>query len=97
MLRVYKTYNFAYRAQSTNANTISFSSYPGVLCSTDDYYTTSPSRLTVMETTNGVMNQSLFVNYISPKTVPFWIRVMLATRMANGGKDWAEYFAAYNR
>lgn len=97
MLRVYKTYTFPFRAQSTNAESISFSSYPGVLSSSDDYYTTLPSLLTVMETTNSVMNQSLFVNYISPKTVPFWVRVMTATRMARGGKDWAAYFAAYNR
>jgi len=49
-----------------------------------------------METTNGVMNQTLFQDYISIKTVPFWIRIMVANRMASGGKTWADIFAKFN-
>jgi len=96
MLRIYKTYFFAFEAPSTNAKIISFSSYPGILCSSDDYYTTYPTQLTIMETTNDVMNQTLFEKYISIKTVPFWIRIMIANRMAKGGIEWAEQFSKLN-
>lgn len=94
MLRTYKHYNLSFATSSNKAPASSFSSYPGTLVSGDDWYVTS-SNLIVMETTNGVMNTSLF-QYVTTKTVMYWIRVIVANRMAASGKDWATYFSLYN-
>jgi len=94
MLRVWKNYELPFSLQSTKAKSMSFSSYPGSLESGDDYYVTS-QRLVVTETTIGVMNNSLFVN-VTEQTVMYWIRVMVANRMATSGEEWMQYFALYN-
>jgi len=73
---------------------VSFSSYPSCLVSGDDFYITS-QQLVIMETTNEVFNQSLY-NFVTPETVPYWIRVMVATRMASSGEQWSNIFAQYN-
>jgi len=72
-----------------------FSSYPANLQSQDDYYVTG-QNLVVMETTNEIFNHSLYTNYVLPTTVPFWIRVVVANRMATGGAEWSNTFAKFN-
>jgi len=94
MLRIYKTYKIAFHEPSTKANGVSFSSFPGNLPSGDDFYVTN-TNLVVMETTNGVMNASLFRN-VTEQTVPFWIRVVVANRMASNGDEWTTFFSLYN-
>jgi len=54
-----------------------------------------PNRY-IAETTNSVFNKSLFVDYLSINTVPEWIRIMVANRLATGGSDWSQYFSEYN-
>jgi len=49
-----------------------------------------------METTNEVMNNTLFKTYISTKTVPEWIRIILANRMSTSGEEWVSIFEMYN-
>jgi len=49
-----------------------------------------------METTNEVFVQSLFQKYVVPSTVPFWVRIAIANRMANDGRSWANIFATLN-
>jgi len=95
MLRIFKHYDMNYAAPSTTASGVSFSSYPGSLPSVDDYYITT-ANLIVMETTNDVMNQSLFVEYTTTQTVPYWVRVIVANRMADTGDDWFQFFQLYN-
>lgn len=34
------------------------------------------------------MNKTLYLEGIKVDTVPFWIRVMVANRMATSGKQW---------
>jgi len=49
-----------------------------------------------METTNGVMNSSLFYEHVTEETVMYWIRVIVANRMASTGEEWTTIFALYN-
>eukprot|EP00055_Hartaetosiga_balthica_P008244 m.30036 g.30036 ORF g.30036 m.30036 type:complete len:561 (-) comp6198_c0_seq1:242-1924(-) len=72
------------------ASTVSFSSRPGDLESKDDFYTLS-SQLTVLETSLTVFNKSLYAA-LTPKSVPVWIRVQLANRMANSAPSWVSFF-----
>ena len=59
MLRVYKTYDFPLQNPALSATSVSFSSYPGTLSSLDDFYTMD-SGLNMIQTTNGVIDQSLY-------------------------------------
>jgi len=92
MIRTYKIYNYQY----TNAvsSVISFSSYPGALSSIDDFYVTS-NGLSVIETTNGIMNKTL-LQYVKPQSVLSWIRVMVANQIATSGFWWVDAFSKYN-
>jgi len=95
MLRVYKFYTLPFSRASTKSTTVAFSSYPANLQSQDDYYVTG-QNLVVMETTNEIFNHSLYTNYVLPTTVPFWIRVVVANRMATGGEEWSNTFGKFN-
>lgn len=46
----------------------------------------------VVETTNNVYNTSLYAA-TTVQTVPYWLRVTVATRLAKGGKDWVALFS----
>jgi hypothetical protein len=95
MLRQYKSYKLNYNLSSNQSPFVSFSGYPGNLQSTDDFYITQ-QRLFVAETTNEILNASLYLNYISIETVPEWIRIIVANRMATSGAEWSSYFSLYN-
>ncbi len=56
---------------------------------------TSPSNLTVIETTIGNYNESLYRN-INPISVPEWMRIIVANRLANSGKEWIDKFFTFN-
>ena len=85
--RQYKVYRF-------NGITIGFTSHPGDLSSTDDWYVIS-TELAVQETTNGVMNLGLYTAVV-PETVSEFIRVMAANYLATSGEEWTTYFALEN-
>jgi len=51
--------------------------------------------LVVMETTNDVLNRSLF-QYVTQHSLLSWMRAILANRMALSGKTWTSIFAQYN-
>jgi len=95
MLRTYKYYQLNYKVSSNRSPFIAFSSYPGNLQSIDDFYLTS-QKLFVAETTNNVFNNTLYVNYILPQTVPEWVRIIVANRMATSGPEWADIFSKWN-
>jgi hypothetical protein len=66
------------------------------LPSPDDFYETE-QRLTVIETTNGLMPSAYgLYNRIKPETVFSWIRVMVANRMATDGASWSNIFSLHN-
>ena len=104
MLRVLKKYSFGlHYTDSLNNNyrlvpgqEISFSGYPGVIYSGDDFSLISPSHLAVMETTIGNSNKELW-KYIHPKgQILEGIRSIVANRLAQSGSKWTKIFSRYN-
>jgi hypothetical protein len=73
---------------------VSFSSYPGNLVSGDDYFLTD-TGLQVSETTNDVFNKSLY-QYTTTRTVPYWVRITVATRLSTNAQQWIRYAGLYN-
>jgi len=90
MLRVWKNFKFNFATPSRS----SFSSFPGVIPSNDDFFITS-NNLVVTETTNDVYNTSLY-RAVATNTVPYFIRVMVANRLATTGAEWYDTFQLYN-
>jgi hypothetical protein len=106
MTRIFKMYDLPYSFSSTGSTSatetavvpgsrIAFSSYPGNLFSTDDWYTLS-SGLAVTETTIDNHNTTLWKHVVPTGTVLTWIRTMVANRLATNGPDWASSFSKYN-
>lgn len=84
MTRFWKVYDFP--LQGAAARKISFSSYPGCVSSTDDYYLMD-SGLAVTETT---LNIPKDVRYTPSGEVPDFLRIMAANRVASTGHDWVQ-------
>lgn len=73
-----------------------FSSYPGCLSSTDDYYLTN-NKLMVSETTLDIIDMSLYDNIKEvSKYIPNFMRVNLATFFSTTAEDWINNFKFYN-
>lgn len=87
MLRIFKRYEFG------SITPIAMSSYPGALSSMDDFY--QIGNLVVMETTLPNYNNDLFA-LVRPEALPFWVRAMVANRLAKSGAQWMEVFQRYN-
>lgn len=56
---------------------------------------TRPGNMTIIETTI-VNNNSTLSHEIIPISVPEWIRVVVANRLSNSGKEWINNFFLYN-
>jgi len=91
MLRIYKHYtlNVAVGAMRTS----SFSSYPGVLSSLDDFYL-HDTGLVLLQTTNSVFNATLYEE-VRPGSLLAWQRVRIAN-MAASGTEWVQAFSPFN-
>ncbi|KAL5509483.1 hypothetical protein EMCRGX_G004870 [Ephydatia muelleri] len=94
MMRTYKHYALKLRDQSAASVVMTFSSYPGMMSSIDDYYIMD-SGLVVTETTNDVMNGTV-LDAITPTALLSWQRIRLANWLATGGREWASYVSEYN-
>jgi hypothetical protein len=95
MARIYKHYNFAFSSQAeTVAQSVSFSSYGGMLSSLDDYYILS-SGLVMLQTTNGIFNTTLYEQVV-PTSLLAWQRVRVANMLASSGAEWADLVAQFN-
>ncbi|KAH9502295.1 putative phospholipase B-like 2 [Bulinus truncatus] len=99
MLRILKRYEFDLHLLPSGADCIpgaimTFSSYPGVLSSGDDFYLISSGLLT-QETTIGNSNPDL-LKYITYSSVLESFRSMVANRLASSGKLWSFYFSQFN-
>lgn len=73
---------------------LTFSSYPGIISSIDDFYV-SIANMAIIETTIGNSNADLW-KYVTPETILYWIRISVANRLAYTGPDWARIFSLYN-
>ena len=80
----------------TKSHSTTFSSTGPWLSSVDDYYVVSGhADLGVMETSNTVLNTSLY-NKVQPNSLLCWLRVIAANRLATNGNDWGNIFAKYH-
>lgn len=100
MLRILKRYDFSYRTSPNEKRIIpgriqAFSSYPGTIFSGDDFYILS-SGLVTMETTIGNSNDDRW-KFVKPQdAVMEWLRNIVANRLAENGRAWADIFSMYN-
>jgi hypothetical protein len=92
-LRVMKSYRLAYSVSRSPG--VLFSGYYGMLQSNDDIYLTEATRLAVTETTNSNLNDALY-KLITPRSVMYWQRVLIANRLATNAREWVEIFGKWN-
>eukprot|EP00746_Dinoflagellata_sp_MGD_P088050 gnl/MRDRNA2_/MRDRNA2_34877_c0_seq1.p1 gnl/MRDRNA2_/MRDRNA2_34877_c0~~gnl/MRDRNA2_/MRDRNA2_34877_c0_seq1.p1 ORF type:complete len:658 (-),score=126.89 gnl/MRDRNA2_/MRDRNA2_34877_c0_seq1:11-1984(-) len=84
MTRVWKLYDFPLK--DVSARKISFSSYPGCVSSTDDYYLMD-NGLAITETTLNLPKEQV---YSKNTRTPDFMRIMAANRLAKGAYDWGQ-------
>eukprot|EP00771_Trimastix_marina_P000861 gnl/Trimastix_PCT/1894.p1 GENE.gnl/Trimastix_PCT/1894~~gnl/Trimastix_PCT/1894.p1 ORF type:complete len:547 (+),score=130.39 gnl/Trimastix_PCT/1894:813-2453(+) len=100
MLNVLKTYDLPYTtvprlgAPRVPGATASFSAYPALIFSYQDFFALS-SGLAVVETTFDIFNRSLDV-HMRPESLMVWARMMIANRLAADGEQWCRVFRRYN-
>ena len=94
MIRIFKEYRFVTNKSSEKSKTTVFSSYPGALSSTDDFYYLD-SNLLVMGTSNTVKNDKLY-KLITHESLLVWVRQILANRLASSAETWTELFKMEN-
>ncbi|KAK5577941.1 hypothetical protein RB653_002889 [Dictyostelium firmibasis] len=96
MVRMFKVYNLKYlfNGQPPASKVTMFSGYPGTLSSIDDFYLLD-TKIVVIETTNGLMNNNLY-HLITSQSVLSWMRVIVANRLATSGESWCQAFSLYN-
>ena len=93
MNRIFKHYELAF--EGTAATRMSFSSYPGMISSLDDFYVMEPTGLLMTQTTNGIYNQTLY-DFVLPASLPAWMRVRVSNAIAETGAMWATTVAQWN-
>ncbi|KAJ6231319.1 phospholipase b-like 1 [Anaeramoeba flamelloides] len=95
--RIFKQYTFNLVNYGTQAKTIAFSSYPGLLFSVDDFYITD-QQLCVLETTFNIFNDSLYIKYVTHNTdtILTWLRMQAINRLAVSGKTWVDNMKKVN-
>ncbi|EGC34261.1 hypothetical protein DICPUDRAFT_153576 [Dictyostelium purpureum] len=80
---------------SVPGNEVVFSSYAGFLSSDDDFFQVLSTKLAVIETTNNVLDLSLY-QYCTPNSLLYWVRSIVANRISSSGQEWTENFVKYN-
>lgn len=98
MTRIFKYYNFDLPGSFSHANHIGFSSYPGCVSSTDDWYMLS-SGLLVTETSLEILNPSLYdriPDFPANSHLPNFLHIMICNRMAKTGAHWTSLFSERN-
>ncbi|XP_059388998.1 phospholipase B-like 1 isoform X3 [Carassius carassius] len=91
-MRIYKHWDLKNKHNGTSR--LSFSSYPGILSSPDDFYLLGTGLL-VTQTTNNVFNSSL-CSLVTPEALLAWQRVRVAHALACTGNQWAQIFSKHN-
>lgn len=96
--RTIKHYSLDFKDYRNNTHKIetTFSSYPGALSSTDDYYVTN-NRLLVTETTLEVIDINLYDSVKKAnKYIPNFMRVNSATFFSMSAEEWVTNFSYLN-
>jgi len=94
MNRIFKFYYMDLQADFLSARKMTFSSYPGMLSSLDDFYIMD-SGLTMIQTTNSIYNTTLY-DLVVPESLLAWHRVRAANAMAADGETWFNIVGEYN-
>jgi hypothetical protein len=95
VLRVMKKYKFGFKTIEDQKLIPSFSSYPGLINSADEYYILS-SGLVAQETTLENYNNSLWGRIHSKAVVLEFVPNIIANCLANSSKEWTDIFGLYN-
>lgn len=93
-IRIFKTYKYTFASIKSGPQWVSFSSYPGTLASNDDFYVLE-NNLIVIETTNPVFNNDLFLK-LNPKSILTWHRTVVSNLISKNSREWAINFGYYN-
>eukprot|EP00927_Polykrikos_kofoidii_P077421 TRINITY_DN7435_c0_g1_i1.p1 TRINITY_DN7435_c0_g1~~TRINITY_DN7435_c0_g1_i1.p1 ORF type:complete len:789 (+),score=137.76 TRINITY_DN7435_c0_g1_i1:53-2368(+) len=86
MTRLFKYYHFKLPGLGSRTNVIGFSSYPGCVSSTDDFYMLD-SGLVVMDTSIEVLNPRVY-DYVKDQ-VPGFVHVMIVNRLSRTAPHWS--------
>eukprot|EP00095_Tigriopus_kingsejongensis_P006305 maker-scaffold61_size441589-snap-gene-0.13 protein:Tk06305 transcript:maker-scaffold61_size441589-snap-gene-0.13-mRNA-1 annotation:"hypothetical protein DAPPUDRAFT_213420" len=101
MIRVLKKFKLGYHITDKDQKnriagaSVSFSSYPGLLYSGDDF-TLASSGLAILETTIGNSNGDLWRHVNATGQVLEGVRAMVANRLATSGQEWTQIFSKLN-
>ena len=99
MHRIFKIYEFSFTINGSfkKDSKIMFSSYPGTLTSTDDFYVLN-NKIVVLETTLEMIDQTVYDKDLPDPAnyVPNYIRISVSNRLAESATDWIEYFKKNN-
>ena len=99
MIRMMKHYETHFSDADIKNNRVSFSSYPGMLESLDDFYMMPDTSMAMVQTTNSMMNATLYDvnNNTSPESsVLAWQRVRIASLIGTSGATWHEAMSHMN-
>jgi len=95
MNRIFKNYELNLVLSTGKLlNNFKYSSRPGDLNSKDDYYVLS-NNMVVIETSLEVVDLSIYKNLMY-HTIPKWIRVNIANKLATNNNEWIELFFKEN-
>eukprot|EP00435_Cladocopium_sp_Y103_P020834 s3802_g5.t1 len=98
MTRIFKFYNFSLPAAETAATQMSFSSYPGAITSTDDFYMLN-SGIVTMETSLVVLDDNVWdkvLDFPRFRSVPNFMHLMAVNRLAKSAADWVRLLSKTN-
>jgi len=94
MTRMFKYYKFGLPDSNTMASVVGFSSYPGCISSTDNYYILN-SGITAMDTSLEVLDPKLYdeaAKTAAAPDVPTFLHVMAINRIAQSAGHWSEMY-----
>lgn len=97
MLRLFKSFmTVSATGEPVNSTVadIHYSGYPGKMASSDDFYFNS-QKIVIWETTNNIFNTSLY-DEIIPQSIPYFIRISVATRLATTAQNFHNIFYQHN-
>jgi len=98
MTRIFKYYNFHLDGAETMATRIGFSSYPGLISSTDNFYVMD-SGLAVMDTSVEILDPTVWdkvEDFPAYPHIPNFVHQMITNRLAKNGAHWTRLLATQN-
>ena len=101
LLRTYKKISFVFEGENQIIGMkpfyMQFSSYPGLLFSSDEYYIIR-NNLAIVQTSLNVLNGYIYKNLIDvEKYIPEFMRLMIVNMLSSTGKQWKENYYLINK